>query len=214
MEEGDDEPRPAHSEWMAERDRAAVHVHLLLVDPELADDGEALRRKRLVQLDEVDLVDADTCALEQLPDCGNRPDAHDTRVDPGDRASGEAAERLDGELLRLRLRPRVLVLAHVVDGEELVVEAARLRGGGPALLRAERERVLVLAAHAPALRDVLAGLAHRLEQELLLQPRVREAPPERRVPDLLVAARERLVRLRQHERRAAHRLDAARYEQV
>src|SRR6266540_4164990 len=103
MEEGDDEPRPAHSEWMAERDRAAVHVHLLLVDPELADDGEALRRKRLVQLDEVDLVDADTCALEQLPDCGNRPDAHDTRVDPGDRASGEAAERLDAELLRLRL---------------------------------------------------------------------------------------------------------------
>ena len=42
----------------------------------------------------------------------------------------------------------------------------------------------------PALGDVLAGLAHRLEREHLLHPRVREAPAERGVPDGLIAARE------------------------
>ena len=57
----------------------------------------------------------------------------------------------------------------------------------------ERERVLVLARDAVALGDVLAGLAHRLEREHLLHPRVREPPAERRVPDGAVAARERRV---------------------
>ena len=84
----------------------------------------------------------------------------------------------------------------------------------PASLRLQRERVLVLARDAPALGDVLAGLAHRLEREQLLHPRVREAPAERGVPDGLVAAGERLLRLRHHEGRAAHRLDPARDEQV
>ena len=44
--------------------------------------------------------------------------------------------------------------------------------------------------------------------------RVREAPAERRVVQRAVAARERLLGLRDHERRAGHRLDAARDEQV
>ena len=61
----------------------------------------------------------------------------------------------------------------------------------PALLRLERERVLLLARDAVALGHVLARLAHRLEREHRLQPRVGEAPAERRVADGLVAARER-----------------------
>ena len=68
--------------------------------------------------------------------------------------------------------------------------SVRLGGRRPALLRLERERVLLLPRHVPALGDVLAGLAHRLEREHLLHPRVREAPAERRVVDGLVAARE------------------------
>src|SRR5688572_10037269 len=50
-----DETGAAHPEGMADRDRSAVHIHLLLVEPKLADDGEALGRERLVQLDEIDL---------------------------------------------------------------------------------------------------------------------------------------------------------------
>jgi hypothetical protein len=42
---------------MAERDCSAVHIHLLGVEAEVADHGEALRRERLVQLDEVDVVE-------------------------------------------------------------------------------------------------------------------------------------------------------------
>ena len=63
---------------------------------------------------------------------------------------------------------------------------ARRRSGPPrrrrpAPLRRERERVLVLARDAPPLGHVLARLAHRLEREHRLHPRIREAPAERRV---------------------------------
>ena len=108
----------------------------------------------------------------------------------------------------------MLVAIEVAHRDELVVEAPRFDGGSPTLLRAERECVLLLARHVPPLGDVLAGLAHRLEREQLLQRRVREAPAERRVVHDAVAAWEPAVRLRGDERRARHRLDAAGDEQV
>ena len=112
------------------------------------------------------------------------------------------------------LRPWVLVHENVADGHELVVEAAGRVRRRPALLGAQRERVLVLTRHAPALCDVLTRLAHRLEREQLLEARVREAPAERRVPRRLVAPREGGVGLRGDERRPTHRLDAARDDDV
>ena len=108
----------------------------------------------------------------------------------------------------------MLVTLEAVERHELVVEAAGFRRRSPALLRPQPERVLLLARDLPALRDVLAGLAHRLERKQLLEPRVRKAPAERRVPHRPVAARERTLGLRHHERRARHRLDTARDEQV
>src|SRR5581483_6892490 len=66
VQERDDEPRAAHPERVTESDRTAVHVHLPLVETKLADDDERLRGERLVQLDEVDLFEADAGALEQL----------------------------------------------------------------------------------------------------------------------------------------------------
>ena len=127
-----------------------------------------------------------------------RPDALPAVTVPPARKAG-----LQGrELLRRRVGARMLVLRHVADGDELVVEPARLGGLGPAPLRAERERVLILACHGPALGDVLARLAHRLEREPLLQPRVREPPAERRVVQRAIAPRKRGVRLAPS--RAAH----------
>src|SRR5438309_8178981 len=76
----------------------------------------------------------------------------------------------------------MLVARHAVDRDELVVEAAGRGRRRPALLRAQRERVLVLTRDRPALRDVLAGLAHRLQREHRLEARVRKAPAELRVP--------------------------------
>ena len=108
----------------------------------------------------------------------------------------------------------MLVARHIADGYELVVEAACLGGLGPAPLRAQRECVLILACHRPALGDVLARLAHRLEREPLLEAGVREPPAERRVVERAIATRIRRVRLGRHERRARHRLDTARDEEV
>ena len=56
MQQRDDEAGAAHAERMAERDRAAVDVHALLVEAELAHDREALRGERLVQLDQVEVA--------------------------------------------------------------------------------------------------------------------------------------------------------------
>src|SRR5438552_16475193 len=202
---------------MAERDRTAVHVHLLRVEAELADHEEALRRERLVQLHEVDLLERDTGPVEQLPHGRDRADAHHARVDAGNRAADERAERLHAELAGLLLRgdhercrpvldpggvaggdgasltegglergeflgggvwPRMLVARDVADRNELVRETARLVGCGPAALRLQRERVLILPRHAPTLRDVLAGLAHRLRREELDELRIRDTPTE------------------------------------
>ena len=52
------ELRAGRAERMTERDRAAVDVHLLFVEPEIAHDGHDLRRERLVELDQVDVVRA------------------------------------------------------------------------------------------------------------------------------------------------------------
>ena len=87
---------------------------------------------------------------------------------------------VDDDRLALALRHR--------DRDELVGEPAGLDGGDRALLALERERVLALAADAPALGDVLGGLAHRVRVVPLGQPRVDEPPAERRVGHRAVAA--------------------------
>src|SRR5262249_29094284 len=55
----DGKPRARHPEWMAERDRAAVRIDLLGIvrQPELAQAGERLRGKRLIELDPVEVAD-------------------------------------------------------------------------------------------------------------------------------------------------------------
>ena len=44
------------SDRVAERDRTPGDVHLLLVEPDVADDRDGLGGERLVQLDEVDVA--------------------------------------------------------------------------------------------------------------------------------------------------------------
>src|SRR5690606_4251956 len=59
------EPRAGHAVGMADRDRAAARVELLVRDPELALAVEELRGEGLVQLDDVDVVHREAVALEQ-----------------------------------------------------------------------------------------------------------------------------------------------------
>ena len=89
---------------------------------------------------------------------------------------------------------------------------ARLRRRG-ALLRAQREGVLIRARHLELRGDVLAGLRHRIDAVLRLDQRVDEAPADRGVVDLGMA-RERRLGLGHDERRPRHALDAARDHQM
>ena len=244
---------PLDPERVPDRDRAAIDVDPLLVDPQLAHHGERLRGERLVQLHEIDLAELDAGSLEQPADGGDRSDPHHGGVDSRDGRADERSERLDaerpgvllardherggavvdparvarrhrpavaegrperGELLGRRVRTRVLVAIQLAGRHELVGEAALVLGLRPAPLRAEGERILVVARDVPALGDVLPRLAHRLPRVPLLVPRIREAPAERRVVHDAVAPRVRRVGLGRHQRRPRHRLDASRDEEV
>ena len=130
VQERDHEARPAHAQRMPDGDGAAVHVHLLGVEPELADDLQALRREGLVQLDEVELARLDAGAREQLPHGRNRADAHDPRIDARDGARHESSERLGAER-------RGLLRARDHERGGAVVDPARVPGGDGAVL-AER----------------------------------------------------------------------------
>ena len=106
------------------------------------------------------------------------------RPEPRERLERRVGARvlvaIDDERFALLLRDR--------DRHDLVGEPAGLDGGDGALLALERERVLALAADAPALGDVLRRLAHRVRVVALGEARVGEPPAERRVGHLARAA--------------------------
>ena len=82
-----------------------------------------------------------------------------------------------------------------------------------ALLRAQREGVLVGASNAVLAREVLRGLRHRIHAVGRRHRRIDEAPAERGVLELLFAA-ERRVGLAHHVGRARHAFDAAGDDQL
>ena len=80
---------------MAERDRAAVGVHLrrIVGEAELAEHGETLRGESLVQLDRVEIADLQSQPLHQLFRSGRRADAHDARRHTRDGSAEDARPR-------------------------------------------------------------------------------------------------------------------------
>ena len=79
------EARARHAEGMAERDRAAVGIYLLVVvaGTKLAQYRQALRSECLVELDHVEVADLEAEALHQFLGCRGRADAHDARGHSG-----------------------------------------------------------------------------------------------------------------------------------
>ena len=97
-----------------------------------------------------------------------------------------------------------------LDRDDLLGQPAGLGGGDGALVAAQGEGVLVLAADPVALGDVLAGLAHRLGRDAELgHARVDHPPAEGRVVHRLRAAGEGALGLLDDPGRPAHRLDPA-----
>src|SRR5437762_13871701 len=62
-----------HAERMPERDRAAVHVDTISIELELPLDGEILTGERLVDLDEIDVVERQTGARQHPARRRRRP---------------------------------------------------------------------------------------------------------------------------------------------
>ncbi len=94
------------------------------------------------------------------------------------------------------------------DRGDFLGEIARRDRLSRALLRADRERVLIGPRHLKLLGDVLAGLRHRIDAVLRLHQRIDEAPADGGVENL-GGARKRFRRLAHHEGRPRHRFDAA-----
>ncbi len=95
-----------------------------------------------------------------------------------------------------------------LDRDDLFGEIARRCRLGRALLRAQREGVLVGARDLILLGHVLAGLRHGVDAVLRLEQRIDETPAQGRVVDLGPAL-ERLLRFSHDEGRARHRFHAA-----
>src|SRR5688572_20193771 len=76
--------RAGRGDRVPESDRAAVRVDASLIQPEVADDRQSLRRERLVELDHADLVERAPGLLHRLANGGNRADAHDLGIAPAD----------------------------------------------------------------------------------------------------------------------------------
>ena len=103
---------------------------------------------------------------------------------------------------------RVALALRDGDGDDLLGQPAVLLRRHGLVLAADSEGILVGAADAELLGDVLAGLGHGIDAVLLLHQRVDETPADGGVVDLRIA-REGGLGLGHHEGRAAHRFDAA-----
>ncbi|CDN41361.1 hypothetical protein BN871_AF_00170 [Paenibacillus sp. P22] len=87
------------AERMAQRDRAAVDIDLLLVDAELPDDMEALGGERFIDFIEIDLLLGNAGSLQRLWNRLDRAYAHDLRLDARKGERTECSQRLQAELV-------------------------------------------------------------------------------------------------------------------
>ena len=83
---------------------------------------EHLRRERLVQLDEVDLIERQSGACQHLAHGGNRSDAEALRRDAGRGVGDKARQRLDAPFLRR-------AGGHQDDRSRAVARLRRIAGG-------------------------------------------------------------------------------------
>src|SRR6059058_778433 len=116
------ETRTGHTEGVTDRDRAAVDIVLLGIDAELVAGIEALAGEGFVELPEIDVLDLQAIALQQLRHGVDRSDAHLIRLAARRRPANEAAERIETALLGV-------LGFHQHDRRRAVGELAGVAGG-------------------------------------------------------------------------------------
>ena len=111
---------------MAERDGAAVDVQPFRIDRQLLQAREHLRRERLVELDEVHLLDRQSGQLQHLLNRRDRSDAESFRLDAGRRKCRRSAPAARGRVVCARR-------GRDDDGGRAVARLRRIAGGDRAL---------------------------------------------------------------------------------
>src|SRR5579872_646887 len=96
-----DHPRPRHAIGMANRDRAAIDVQLVVRDAEPIAAIDDLAGEGLVQLPQIDVVYGQAVLFQQLRHGEDRADAHLVRGAAGDCYAAIDAERLQAAALGL-----------------------------------------------------------------------------------------------------------------
>src|ERR1700730_5874276 len=99
--------RAAGPQGMAEGDGAAVEIGFLLVDAEFAHAGDRLRGESFVDLDDVDVLDGESGALQRLLRRRHPANAHDLR----------RATR-DGDALQPRQNRQVVALGVILGADQ------------------------------------------------------------------------------------------------
>src|SRR6266542_390433 len=92
--------RAGRAQRVTERNRTAQRIDPRRVEPELLDDGEALRGEGFVQFDPADLILLDAGPLEHLRNCSDWANTHHFGRDTADRESDPARERREAKLLQ------------------------------------------------------------------------------------------------------------------
>ena len=142
-------------------------------------------------------------------DAGSVAGGHRTGIAHDRLQLGQSLERGFGARMFVLVdRGRAGLAAGNRDRRDLLGKITGSDGLAGALLRADRERVLVRPRDLEFLGDVLAGLGHGVDAVLRLHQRVDEAPADGGVENIGGAGK-CLRRLAHHERRPRHRFDAA-----
>src|SRR6266508_4562458 len=180
VEHGADEHGAGGAERVAHRDRAAVDVELLVRDAQVLLVPEHYRGERLVQLEQVDVLDGQTGGLQHLLRRRRRAGQHDRRVGAAGRGRHDPGARLEPRGLTRRFVAdqhqrgavhdpgRVTRTVYVVDLLDPVVllqrhrvEAARLAD------HLERRLQLAQALHG-ALRAHVLGVVEQRDPVAVL----------------------------------------------
>src|SRR6516165_4670166 len=100
IQQSDQQPRASRAKRMSQRDRSAIHVDLLAIEPQLLFHCKVLRCECLVHFDQVKVIEREPGLLQRDPGRGHRPRAHDLGIHAGDTPTHDSTQGLEVAPLR------------------------------------------------------------------------------------------------------------------